>query len=301
MVIQVNFDPLASGTCPMDTMGWPNLMMHARASRAWYPEHIGPLSIKTVSRGKEHYNVSNQRYAVTPDSYLILNHGQYYASQIKEEEEIESFCIFFTPGLADEVLNGLQTPDRILVDDPEFHLPHSTSFVEKLYRHDTILSPYLSYLRDATLHSPVTNGWLEEQYRFLLERLILLQHKVQSEISEITSIRYSTRVELYCRIHRAKDFIDATLHQQKTIPEIAAVACLSPHYFLRLFKQVTGLTPHRYISHQRMEHACVLLKRTESPVAEICREVGFESLGTFSRVFRERYGCSPTMYRRQSR
>ena len=298
MVIKAEFDPNVEGTCPIEAVGWPSMMMHARASKAYYPKHIGPLSIKTVSAGAETYIVEGQQYKVTPDSYLILNHGQHYASHILAETGVESFCLFFAPGLVEEVLGGLILPGDHLLDDPLATHPSPISFIEKLYDQDDILTPLINSIKETTQEGPVTKGWLEEQYRFLLERLVTVHRKVGEEITKISAVKHSTRVELYRRIHRAKDFMDSTLAEGRTLGEMAEIACLSPHHFLRVFKNFFGMTPHKYLSYRKMEWACHLLKQTRYSVSEICTKVGFESLGTFSRVFKDRYGLSPVQYRR---
>ena len=297
MVIQTEFNPNVEGTCPMESYGWPNLMMHARASKAYYPEHLGTLSIKTVSRGAETYILQNGRYEVRRGAYLILNHGQYYASQVSANEGMESFCIFFKPGLIENVLGGLVLPDDKLVDDPFIETEMPVWFIEKLYTNDAVLTPHLDYLRTTTLEGPVTPGWLEEQYRFLLEQLLVVHRNVRQEIAGLNATRHTTRVELYRRLHRAKDFMDSTCTENKSLDEIARIACLSTYHFLRTFKEVFGITPHRYLSARKMERATLLLKDSDLPVSVICSEVGFESPGTFSRVFKERYGMTPSQYR----
>jgi AraC-like DNA-binding protein len=82
---------------------------------------------------------------------------------------------------------------------------------------------------------------------------------------------------------------------------MAAVACLSPNHFLRTFKQLFHQTPHQYLISKRLEEARRLLSLTEMPVTDVCFSVGFESLGSFSWLFRHRTGVSPEAYRRQKR
>ncbi len=92
--------------------------------------------------------------------------------------------------------------------------------------------------------------------------------------------------------------MESNLEERLTLPQIAGVAFLSTHHFLRLFKQAFGRTPHQFLTHRRIERAKQLLRRTEKPVTEICRDIGFESLGSFSHLFRRETGVSPTAYRR---
>ena len=78
-----------------------------------------------------------------------------------------------------------------------------------------------------------------------------------------------------------------------TCNALAAVAFVSPAHFIRRFKATFGETPHRYLQRRRVERAMYLLRNTEPSVTDVCMEVGFSSLGTFSRTFTEIVGESP--------
>lgn len=102
--------------------------------------------------------------------------------------------------------------------------------------------------------------------------------------------------ELYERIVAAKVFIDENYHQSIHLEEISQKAFLSPYHFHRLFCQVYKKTPHQYLISKRIEKAKELLSENK-PVLEVCNEVGFESLGSFSVLFKKEFGFSPTYYR----
>jgi AraC-like DNA-binding protein len=82
---------------------------------------------------------------------------------------------------------------------------------------------------------------------------------------------------------------------------MAQVACLSPNHFLRTFKQVFRQTPHQYLIDVRLIKAKQLLTETNRPITDICMAIGFDSLGSFSTLFRRRTGLSPAQYRKQKK
>ncbi len=82
-----------------------------------------------------------------------------------------------------------------------------------------------------------------------------------------------------------------------SLDRLAALANLSPYYFLRLFKTTLKETPHRFVARVRIEAAKNLLAGKERSVTEICFMVGFESLGSFSRLFHKATGWTPSIYR----
>lgn len=96
---------------------------------------------------------------------------------------------------------------------------------------------------------------------------------------------------------RARDAIDRDYAKPLDIPTLARIACVSEAHFIRTFCAVFGETPHRYLQRRRVERAMFLLRETERTVTEICFDVGFRSLGSFSRTFAAIVGDPPTTYR----
>jgi AraC-like DNA-binding protein len=99
------------------------------------------------------------------------------------------------------------------------------------------------------------------------------------------------------RLLRARDAMDRTYAQPLDVPSLARIAHVSEAHFIRSFRATFGETPHRYLQRRRVERAMFLLRQTDDSVTDICLDVGFTSLGTFSRTFRAIVGVSPTAYR----
>ncbi len=259
------------------------------------------LSIKTMSNGQALYEIDGGRFVVDEGGYLILNHEQAYTIHIDSPTTVESFCVFFPPGWAEDVRRSAATPDAYLLDDPSLPVVQPVSFFERLYPHDTLVSPQIAQLRVALQQERGDAGYLEEKLRLLLAGMLYLQADIQREIARVPAARPGTRVELYRRLHRARDYMHASLGEALTITDIAAVAELSPYHFMRSFKEVFGQRPHAYLTQRRLERARFLLARTDQAVTHICFEVGFESPGAFSSLFHRQTGLSPRAYRQRHR
>lgn len=95
------------------------------------------------------------------------------------------------------------------------------------------------------------------------------------------------------RLLRAKDRMDAASHEDWPVPRLAAVSGVSEAHFARAFRQAFGAPPHRYLLTRRIERASALLRDTELPIIEVAFATGWNSLGTFGRVFRDITGESP--------
>ena len=96
------------------------------------------------------------------------------------------------------------------------------------------------------------------------------------------------------RLLRAKDRMDADFEAALTVTDLAEVSGVSPAHFARAFKTAFGVPPHRYLLTRRIERAAALLRDTDLPVIEIAMATGWNSLGTFGRIFRDITGASPS-------
>lgn len=102
--------------------------------------------------------------------------------------------------------------------------------------------------------------------------------------------------DIYQRIATAKIFIDENYHEALDLEEISQQAFLSRYHFHRLFTKIYRRTPHQYLTQKRLNKAKDLLAENK-PVTEVCNEVGFESIGSFSVLFKKEIGFAPTYYR----
>ena len=101
------------------------------------------------------------------------------------------------------------------------------------------------------------------------------------------------------RMLRARDAMDRAYAEPLDVPTLARIAHVSEAHFNRTFRATFGETPHRYLQRRRVERAMFLLRGTGKSVTDICFEVGFGSLGTFSRTFSAIVGRSPRLYRNE--
>jgi AraC-like DNA-binding protein len=92
--------------------------------------------------------------------------------------------------------------------------------------------------------------------------------------------------------------MDRAFAEPLDVPHLARIAEVSEAHFSRTFRATFGETPHRYLQRRRVERAMFFLRSTDRSVTDICFDVGFTSLGTFSRTFHLIVGESPTAFRK---
>ncbi len=103
------------------------------------------------------------------------------------------------------------------------------------------------------------------------------------------------------RLCNARDMLCQIEEEVLSIAFVAKEIGMSPYHFSRLFKAVFGVSPNQYQLKARLERAKILLLSTEFSVTQICMEVGFSSLGSFSTTFTKVMGLSPSAFRHTTR
>jgi len=174
-------------------------------------------------------------------------------------------------------------------------------FFEKRYPHDEVLSPLLAQLRRGNLCAGWTAELWDDHLLNALERLFRVHLETWREVEQFPAARASTRAELYRRLHRARDYLEASLSEPLNLTQVADVAHLSPYHFHRAFKSLFGETPAQHLTRRRIERARHLLHISELSVLEVCLRVGFESLGSFTTLFLRHTGFTPAAYRRAAK
>ncbi len=103
--------------------------------------------------------------------------------------------------------------------------------------------------------------------------------------------------EIYQRIVTAKIYIDEHFQETIDLEQISQKAFFSRFHFHRIFTKVYKITPHQYLTKIRLEAAKKMLEIEGISITEVCNYIGFESLGSFSSLFRKKSGYSPQYYR----
>lgn len=103
------------------------------------------------------------------------------------------------------------------------------------------------------------------------------------------------RPEMYLKIRQSKAFMENSYQEKIELDDIAKAAFLSRFHYVRIFQRMYGLTPRAYLRDIRISKAKALIKKGET-ITQVCFEIGYESLPTFSSVFKKCTGYSPKEY-----
>jgi AraC-like DNA-binding protein len=275
-------------------------VLNGIATRYRVADYRTTLSLKTVARGAALYVTPQARHLVTEDCFLILNEGQQYSLEFQWPAPTETLCPFFQPGFLEHVAYCSTVPIIRQLDEIDSRR-RVTQFVERLYPRTGGVGNLLSRLQRGVRTGHASGPWLEDKMYELAGALLALNDSVARAIGNVDALRPATREELYRRLYRGRDFLSACYAQPVSVADAARAAKLSPAHFHRQFKALFHQTPMQYLQQRRMDAARKLLLGSNEPVTRVCLLVGFESLGSFSSLFHQRFGCSPNRYRRLHR
>ena len=131
----------------------------------------------------------------------------------------------------------------------------------------------------------------------LVEQLTIHLLRRHAHIRRAAELELSRAGLVDRRVRRAVELMHARLAEDVPLEEMAAAAYLSPFHFARLFKKVTGTSPHAYLAALRLERAQTLLATTDLSVTEVGARVGYTSPSHFAKAFRQATGLSPREFR----
>ena len=193
------------------------------------------------------------------------------------------------------VLRGFAQTAVQLLDNMDEAPVAGVSFYNKLYRKDetfNLLTAKLLRLQGDSFNKVL----FDETMAALLVHLLQQHNGLQAAIARLPPVKAAVKAELYKRLSLATDHIHAGYTQNIQLADIAAAACLSKFHFMRLFKQVHGLSPYQYIQQLRMDKAVQRLTAGES-VQQVADMLGYNNANSLSRMFKQRTGQYPTRYK----
>ena len=266
---------------------------------------VGGIAIKYVIKGLEEYRVGHETFEVGDKQFLLLNQHTEFDVSIDTKDYTNGLCINLNTEMVKDVLQNFEGKDTALLDHP-FDFEEDSSaipIIDKIY--STTESNKLGDLLQNLSHQIETEGIIDERrytsedlYYHLTKTLLESQKGIFQKINKLSSVKSSTRKELYKRVSVAKEYIDENLHKNIDIQDISRVATISPFHFHRTFKTVYGISPHQYRIQKRLGKAAELLMDIDHSITEIAFLTGFADIHSFSRSFKKEYGIPPSKYRR---
>jgi len=278
-------------------LNFKNRIFHSFVTTFDKSEFDSGLSIKYVISGEERYTIGDKTYKVTAGRFIIVNHHQQFVCKIEAQEPVEGFCFYLDPDQVNQIYQRYQPANAFARNEHTQHAP--LRFMEKLYSvHENELGQYLleltPQLQQEELHSQLD---FKVIFNTLAQKMVLSQLEINNKLANIQNTRKTTRIEIFKRVSRVRNFIDDNYLEDLNLEDLASLAFLSKYHFLRCFKHVYGISPYQYVIQRRLAHSQTLLDDSQKTLSEIAYQTGFIDRRAFNRAFRKAFGHLPAEYR----
>ncbi len=281
---------------PGEHLGRENAVLSGRGAHYYVPDFEGCLSIKSVMDGTAVWETEHRRFLLGEDRWLILNDRQRYTITIDALRPVTTFCLFFERGFVEDIYRAQVTPSDVLINSPQPAKTAPIEFITRIEPSDGSVMGLLKHFHKELSAGRMSRIEWEEHFIRVAGKLVVGREDTINAIGRLPAARHSTRVEVFRRLLRGRDFLLSSLHEPIQLKDMAGAACLSPFHFHRAFNRAFGETPHRYLTRHRLERAMQLLRRTDLSVTQICLATGFESPTSFTDLFRRRFGMPPSKF-----
>lgn len=232
------------------------------------------LSMKYVVEGVEEYIVDGKVYRVGPGQFILVTPESDVQVAWSSPDLVTGVCLYFDPGFANDVLaedTDLAVPTGIHLADRRLH------------------SWFSSYRRGVSEGDEA--WWIGAS----MTRSLYEENKIRH--SRILKSRPDTRKALIQAIHDTCVYLDLHPQHPFSLDELAARVYMSKFHFLRVFRQIAGITPQQYHQNARFRKACELLKEPGVQIQEVAWEIGYHEVAAFSKFFRKMANSSPSQWR----
>jgi AraC family transcriptional regulator len=261
------------------------------------PEHPAGIGLLITGKGSCHYYVNGIRNQVNDNKVFFINRGSQLAIKTTETAAAPTL-LFFHSRLPDLVQHSLNYGDEVLLDKDFDNLPYDFSYLERIHIDPELHATIFSLIELGASCSSFASLRADGIIRDLFEGMLKKNREAYNHSQNIQVVKASTRLEIYKRVSTAKDWMDENYNVDISLEDIAAQAAMNSQHFLRMFKQVYCITPHQYIIDFKLKKAKLLLESTKLTINEICQSIGFESVFSFSILYKKRFGLAPSRLRK---
>ena len=262
----------------------PDFSVYLRLAKqlVWQNQAASGYSLLTTLRGKLDYTIDDKRVTLDEGQSVVLEPN---TNVTAKGQQVELIVLMFSASLVIERAAAMRlVPPKSIA-----------TFTRDQLRGDGKLH---GLMQEFAAELATEKPGQAIVMRALVEQLLvhILRNYSTPRLSEELEL---SRVGLVDRrIRRSVELMHTQLDQDLTLKALAAASYLSPFHFARLFKKLTGLSPHNYLASVRATRAQLLLAETDLSVTEIGARVGYLSGSHFTKAFRIATGATPREFRK---
>ncbi len=266
-----------------------NSVIYAHSNDSYhYPKHRTPYLLITNYLNQGSYRLNDERIHINESSFYLLNLNDELEVTFREKLPLRTLFILFDESFVQQCVHA----DNLTITDGLDQVEAADTKME-------FVPVPLEKTREITyyLSSLVKNQLLterDEAFSYLMMACLRSQRQTQKRIDELGVVKRSTEIELYRRLFLAREYLHEHRTQKLMLDELSTTVGLNKFHLLENFKKAFGITPHKYLTQLKLQMAYHMLSQDQSSVSDTCYALSFESLGSFSLLFKRHFGFSPS-------
>jgi len=250
------------------------------------------LGIKYVASGEETYFANDKKFTVKEGEYIIGNDFTSSIVKIDNQKIVQGLCIDISSEIISEVANYY---DLNSADLSEFLLSDQF-FVNRYNIKNTTLGYSLVAINESIKTRNHDMQFLQEELFYsLAESIITDQRFIFNHLNKMDFKNANTNEEVFRLLLKAKELLDLHAMKNFSLEEISSAVGISKYHFIRLFKNVFGISPYQYQIRRRLENAKLELLKGVS-ILDTAFAYGYADLACFSKAFKQAFGQSPSQF-----
>ena len=270
--------------------------LHVDCYHFFLDHHLTPnyhdyLEITYIYEGTGIFQTGNRKYELHAGDLLVMGNSELHWFETGSSEPLHMAAVFFMPELIYKPTYPSGDFDYI-----RFFYDQNHDFRNYIPREDVGKTEIPGLLQDIYYRNLHKKKHYQLHVKNLLKRILLTLLEYYEDHIEGSLVEADKKIKNIDRLRDVFALIETSYFNKITLEQAAETVCMSPHYFCKFFKRVTGLTFTEYILRVRIDKAKELLLKNRLSITQIAYEVGFESSSYFHKVFRKLTHLNPKQY-----
>ena len=255
--------------------------------------------IRLIHKGERKIIIDNETHNLKAGSILLINPGQPHCIETNVDKEIETYTMILTESFIKQFLTTFKEKDKRLLEVTDLDLIDTIEF-----QHQHITNqPEIGYLIKKSIveNSEIyASGFARELFiQEILFYLLSIEFKEYLQLKNYENESLTIREEIKSRIEVVIEFLHSKYNEKVSLKECAKIANMSEAHFRKLFKKITGVSPYQYLVTIRLDKAKDMIKYSKKSITEIAFDLGYPSIASFTKAFRNYTGVPPSEFRQK--
>lgn len=253
------------------------------------------LEIGCRLAGRSDFQIGDKEYRVEPGDVVLVDSHTFHRTTNLSDPQVKGLALYFHPCVFND-----HDQELMLVCAQLFRAIQHEARAKIGHRH--MVARWIHQLvREISRELDEKRRHYQLAVRLALAEIILLLCRHYPPLRAVSAPGRNGTRRMAERLEPVIKFLSENYGNKISLPEMARLASFSVPHFVKVFKKLTGLSLIKYLNRLRVEHAEQILLQTDSPVADVAYQVGFQSQSYFDRVFRRLKHVSPSEFRKATR